>query len=52
MRWVGHVARMWDIRGACRANLRKIDHLKDPNFYERIILKCKLKKSVVMALTV
>jgi hypothetical protein len=46
-RWVEHVARMGEKRGACRiwwGNLRERDHLEDIGMYGRIILKLIFKK--------
>jgi hypothetical protein len=42
MRWVGHVARMDESRGAYMVlvgNLRERDHLEDPSIDRRIILR-------------
>jgi hypothetical protein len=39
MRWVGHVARMGEGRGAYRGLVREGDHLENPGVDGRIILK-------------
>jgi hypothetical protein len=43
MRWVEHIAHMWDRRGAndiLWKTLRDRDHLENPGPYGRITLKC------------
>jgi uncharacterized protein YjiS (DUF1127 family) len=47
MRWAGLVARMGEMRGACRVlvgNLSEIDHLDDIGIDRRILLKWIFKK--------
>jgi hypothetical protein len=54
MKWMEHVAYMEGSRnvyGVLVGKPERKDNLEDPNVYERIILKCILKKSVVKALT-
>jgi hypothetical protein len=43
LRWAGHVARMWECRGAYRILVGKPEgrnHLEDPGVDGRIMLKC------------
>jgi len=47
MRWVGHVVRMVERRGAYRfwwGNLKERDQLGDPGIGGRIILRCFFRK--------
>ena len=47
MRWVGHVVRMDESRGAYRVllgNLRERDHVEDPSLDRRIILRWIFRK--------
>jgi hypothetical protein len=50
MRWVGHVARMGEMKNAYKfllsENLNRTNHLRDLGVYGRIILKYFLRKSV------
>ena len=54
MRWVGHVARMWERRGVYRfwwGNMKERDHLEEPDVDGRITIRRILRKCDVGAWT-